>query len=103
MEVGANTEKMLYAKKLFEIRKIRLLSTAICNIVVMFAAILKRKANEFGVNVDKMLKSLVQIREIKFWSASVFNIAAMLAVIVEKQVDENRLGTGRILYAKIHR
>ena len=54
-ELGANVEKILYAKIAIKIRKIKLRSAAILNMAAMLAAIFKIQINELGAIVEKVL------------------------------------------------
>ena len=65
-ELGANVEKILYAKNPVEIQKIKLWSAAILNMAAMLAAILKIQIHELGASVEKILyaKNPVEIRKI---------------------------------------
>ena len=65
-ELGANVEKMLYAKNPFKIQKIKLWSVVILNMAAMLAAILKIKIIELGASVEKLLYAInpVEIRKI---------------------------------------
>ena len=53
-ELRANVEMILYAKNSVEIRKIKLWSAAILNMVAMLVAILKIQIHEPGASVEKI-------------------------------------------------
>ena len=92
--VGANSEKKLYANPITENHNF--FSVAICNIVAMSAAILKKQVHELGSIVKKIpyAKTRTEIQKIKVWLAGIFNIAAILKIKSMKTISSQR---GRIL------
>ena len=56
-ELGANVEKILYAKNPVEIRKILLWSAAILDTAAMLAAILKNKVDENHLGTERILRA----------------------------------------------